>query len=129
MEMGKDTGLARAHTTIWAYDESNPDHKLILINAANPGFQSKLDTEKGSYAMTKIMDRLRDNGLSNNNDKFLCKITDETQTELHEVEKKQLITCTYNQTRYVKFVIKNDEKEEIPSGSPKRHIELQSREF
>ena len=109
-EIGKtaNINITRAKTVAWAYDESNPDHKLILINAANPGFQSKLDTERGSYAMTKIMDKLRDNVLNNNNGKFLYKITDEVQSELHDIEKKQLITCTYNQARYVKFVIRND---------------------
>ena len=54
------------------------------------------------------MDKLRDNLLNNNNGKYLYKITDETQKELHDVEKKQLITCTYNQARYVKFEV-NDE--------------------
>ena len=98
--------MRRESTVKWKFNESNPDNKLILINSANPGFQSKLDTETGSYALTTIINKLRES-LKNGNDKFLYKIMDETQQELHDKMKKQLITCTYNNhTRYVKFEIK-----------------------
>eukprot|EP01083_Nonionella_stella_P228042 808502_1 len=33
----------------WLHDEKNPDYRLITIQAANEGFQSKLDKVKGSY--------------------------------------------------------------------------------
>ena len=86
----------RADTVKWAYDENNPDYKLVIISAANPGFQSKVDTEKGSFMITKFTEKLRDNVVNAHNEKFLQEIIDEIQEELHDVMGTQLITSTCN---------------------------------
>ena len=46
----------------WAYNEHNPDYRLVVVHAANDGFQSKMDIEKGSYTITQFCKRLQSAG-------------------------------------------------------------------
>ena len=75
---------------IWARDEDNPDHRLVVINAANPGFQSKMRTDTGSYVITHFIDGLKDNIFKNKNKLFINDILSDIQHSLHK-EGKQLV--------------------------------------
>ncbi len=92
---------------IWVQNTNNPDFKLVEVNAANAGFQSKLHRIKGSCMITSFVenvnaDLLRNNGKSTH--KFLGEILDEIQNKLHCEEKKQLIVVQCNNnTRNIIF--------------------------
>ena len=97
---------------VWAYDEDNPDHKLIKINAANDGFQAKMSMSTGSYVITNFIDHLKDNIFKNKNKKSLNDVFTEIQNSLHN-QGKQLIEKTFfNETEYIKFHINNKRKED-----------------
>merc|ERR1712087_480196 len=36
---------------LWKHGEQNPDHRLAVLNAANEGFQSKMNCDVGSYVI------------------------------------------------------------------------------
>ena len=105
-EQGKNVGMidmGRATTVQWARDEKNPDYQLAVINAANEGFQSKLDTQRGSYVITEFTEKLRENMNDKNNKRFLFEIFEKIQSDLHD-KGKQLPENTFNNgTRYIKF--------------------------
>ena len=87
----------------WARDEKNPDYKLVVINAANDGFQSKMRSDSGSYVINRFVDNLRNNIFINNNEEFLNDILSEIQNSLHDAG-KQLITKMFNNdTDFIKF--------------------------
>ena len=88
------TDIARDGSLIWAYNENNPDYKLVIINAANDGFQSKMRIDTGSYVITQFTKRLEDN-IRTGNDKYFNEILDDIQEDLHE-KGKQLITKAFN---------------------------------
>ena len=99
--------IMRAGSLIWAYNEHNPDYKLVVINAANNGFQSKMRSDTGSYVITQFTQRLEDN-IDGNNDKYLNETLDEIQEDLHE-KGKQLITKTFNnKTEKIKFLARKE---------------------
>eukprot|EP01084_Bolivina_argentea_P020176 37537_1 len=89
---------------IWARDEVNPDFRLCLIHASNEGYQSKLNTQSGSYVVTQFIERINSNIDEDNNKKFLFQICNDIQSELHRIG-KQLPEYKFNNgTEYVKFV-------------------------
>eukprot|EP01084_Bolivina_argentea_P278897 476675_1 len=93
---------------IWSKGEKNPDHKLVVINAANTGFQSKLNTETGSYMLyefcKKTLEQLNNaDAKSRNSGKCIYEIFDEIQQDLEERGKQQIIATYNDKTRYVKF--------------------------
>ena len=106
---GKDTqpkAVLNAKDGDWYYKENNPDHKLAEIHASNSGFQAFMSSESGSYVISKLVAKIKSNYESTKkpNRKFLYQIMDEIQNELHDVARKQLPVCTYNNgTRYIKF--------------------------
>ena len=42
---------------IWTTHQKNPDFRLVEIHAANPGFQAKMHSEKGSYLLSEFTKR------------------------------------------------------------------------
>merc|ERR1712048_784502 len=89
----------------------NPDHLLATINAANPGFTSRLNSKIGSLLIYKMYSKYM-KALRYRSRRvawpmpFLHEVMDEIQTELQE-EGKQLPTATYNDdTRYLTFCVK-----------------------
>ena len=90
-----------------AYDEDNPDFRLVTIMAANEGFQSKMRSDTGSYVITHFIDGVRDNIYNNNNDKFLMDILEEIQEDLHNQGKQLMVKTFNNKTEYVKFGFNN----------------------
>ena len=104
---------------IWAKDEDNPDYKLVIINAANQGFQSKMNKTIGSYAIKQLTQRLAENIGNNNNKKFLNEILEDIQEELHNNGKQLIVKTFNNKTEYIKFRQHKNEKRK------KQDIEMQ----
>ena len=83
---------------VWAGNEDNPDYKLVVINAANQGFQSKINTVTGSYVITQLSQKVIEN-----NDRFLNEILDDIQEELHGNGKQLMVKTFNNKTEFIKF--------------------------
>ncbi len=88
---------------IWAQNEDNPDYKLVIINAANDGFQSKLNSIYGSYVITQFTRKLEENIKEKNNQKFLNEILEDVQEDLHQKGKQLMVKTFNNKTEYIKF--------------------------
>ena len=61
MESSKNTEIsdvARKESVTWFQNEDNPDFKLVIINAANEGFQTKMQQDAGSYVITELTSKL-----------------------------------------------------------------------
>ena len=69
----------------WAYNEHNPDYNLTLVNSSNTDFQSKLNTETGSYFLSGFIERIRRNDEKNccGKQQYLSEIFGSIQQELH----------------------------------------------
>eukprot|EP01083_Nonionella_stella_P194970 718616_1 len=92
----------------WTKDQKNPDHRLVEINAANRGFQSKLKRDEGSYMLSEFVQRTISN-LNKGQHEFVYKVFDEIQQELAVNKRKQQITTVYNdRTRYIKLMPNRD---------------------
>eukprot|EP01083_Nonionella_stella_P246836 856498_1 len=50
--------IKRQMSDLWLNGERNPDHKLVIINAANKAFQSKMRTDKGSYFVEAFVEAI-----------------------------------------------------------------------
>ena len=102
--------IAVAPSIHWNEHEDNPDYKLVIINAANEGFQSKMSMRKGSFFITQFTQRLADNICNKRNERFLNQILNDVQECLHN-EGKQLMTKAFNNgTENIKFVKKGSSK-------------------
>ena len=95
--------ITRDSSLIWAENEDNPDYKLVTINAANEGFQSKMGRNVGSYFLTQFTQKLGENIGNNNNKRFLNEILDDIQEELHNDGKQLMVKTFNNKTEYIKF--------------------------
>eukprot|EP01084_Bolivina_argentea_P090370 162866_1 len=106
-EMGKSfvSDDIDAPDTIWTYGTRNPDHKLVIIHASNPGFVSKLDSRFGSYMLHGFVNKtLQDlNDEKRKNTKYLYEIFDEIQQELANKGKQQIVTTYNDLTRFIKL--------------------------
>ena len=89
-------------TIIWGRDEDNPDHLLVIINAANEGFQSMMSTTTGSYVIQQFCDRLKDS-IDRKRKIWLNKIFFKIQDNLEKGGKQLLEKTFYNQTEYIVF--------------------------
>ena len=97
--------------SLWHLEEHNPDHKLVTIFAANPGFQATMSSEQGSYLIQEFVDRMIINYFEDGNKLVFGEIMDKIESNLHDVRKKQLIKQVYhNQTRYIKFIKNTQER-------------------
>eukprot|EP01084_Bolivina_argentea_P142655 250599_1 len=86
----------------WMKGEHNPDYRLAVIEAANPGFQSKLNTKIGSYVIYLFYKKMLEN-LTNNERKYIHKIFDSIQDELHKRGKQHPTYIWNDDTRYIRF--------------------------
>ena len=109
--LGKNVRSLSTNGNSWYQGEHNPDHKLVMIHAANPGFQAKLSVEEGSYLIKQFVDRTIQN-LENNDNKLLGEIIDEIEKDLHNQKRKQLIAPHYqNGTRMINLMPRENAKE------------------
>ena len=97
--------ISREESVIWFQNEDNPDFKLVTINAANEGFQSKMRIDTGSYVVTEFISKLYENIYHNKNRQFLHEILDEVQEELHRKGKQLMVKTFNNKTEYIKFAM------------------------
>ena len=93
------------------------DFKLVVINAANDGFQSKMNTATGSYVITRFVKKIRKNVFEGHNKRFLHEILDDIQENLHDLGKQLMVKTYNNKTEWIKFV-KNER------GKPKTTLSL-----
>ena len=76
----------------------NPDFLLAEIHAANPGFESLIHEEKGSFMLSLFVEKVMGD-INNNRSRFIYKIFDEIQDAL---ESRQQLRCIYsNDARYI----------------------------
>eukprot|EP01084_Bolivina_argentea_P246495 412518_1 len=94
---------------IWAHNSKNPDFRLVQINAANPGFQSRLNIQVGSYMLYSFMQKQLDN-LNKNNEKYIHELFDEIQTELEQDGKQHIVAIYNDHTRYIRLKKNNKQK-------------------
>ena len=112
LDLGKNTEVAdieEEQSILWFRDEDNPDYKLVTINAANEGFQSKMRSDTGSYVITALISKLYDNIYHNKNRQFLNEILDEIQEDLHARGKQLMVKTFNNKTEYIKFGVRSNE--------------------
>eukprot|EP01084_Bolivina_argentea_P104106 186439_1 len=92
---------------IWEHGTKNPDHKLAIVHAANYGFQSKLNSDIGSYMLYEFSSKTLDDILNKDNrskdKKYIYEVFDEIQQELAERGKQQIVTSYSDKTRFIKF--------------------------
>eukprot|EP01084_Bolivina_argentea_P160262 279099_1 len=86
----------------WANNEDNPDFRLATIMAANPGYQSKLRSDYGSYVINGFYEKEVDN-FKQKKRKFIHEIFDDIQTELHNKGKQHPVYVWNDGTRYIQF--------------------------
>eukprot|EP01083_Nonionella_stella_P253662 872603_1 len=91
---------------LWQGNEDNPDFQLVQVDAANRGFQSKLNVSKGSYLITRFIDKSLEEKKENGK-QFLYEIMDEIQQKLHQDGTQQIMTQYQNKTRYIRFKANN----------------------
>eukprot|EP01084_Bolivina_argentea_P051231 94230_1 len=101
-----DIKLDNQVSSIWHSDQQNPDYKLSLISAANEGFMAKINSIDGSYLIYEFVKRMIANIEQNN--LFFGDIIDMIQEDLHNDGKQQITATFNNNTRYLKFVKRND---------------------
>merc|ERR1712228_728362 len=92
----------------WNQTEQNPDYRLMTIKASNYGFQSKMNSETGSYCISALYQMIKWNVVSKNNHYFLGELCNKIQTKLHEQCQLPVITSN-NGTEYVKFKVNGSE--------------------
>merc|ERR1711920_771091 len=94
----KDNDIDTDSIIPWAANEKNPDYNLVVINAANKDFVSKMSIETGSYMITEFVSKMvenhRNGGIWRNKD-FLGEIMTKIQTKLHR-KGIQLPEAKYN---------------------------------
>eukprot|EP01084_Bolivina_argentea_P022352 41531_1 len=105
-----DIQIEQANNILWCADQKNPDYKLALINAANEGFQALMNSVNGSYLIYEFVKNVIEN-IGINNNLFLGDLIDSIQEDLHNRGKQQITFSFNNQTRYLKFINKNDNQQ------------------
>eukprot|EP01084_Bolivina_argentea_P116320 206699_1 len=93
----------------WADGEKGPDYRLATVQAANPGFQSRLRTDIGSYAIYEFYKKTMQN-LMDKERRFIHEIFDDIQTELHNRGKQHPISTWNDNTRYIRFKCNNNKQ-------------------
>merc|ERR1712228_601549 len=87
----------------WKKDQSNPDHLLGRVNAANDGFVSNLNSRKGSWVIYKMYSKYMDALKLRGRTPYIHTVFDAIQTEL-QLDGMQLPECTWNDgIRYLTF--------------------------
>eukprot|EP01083_Nonionella_stella_P145885 458123_1 len=106
----------------WLENEMSLDFRLVTIYAANEGFQSILNSKKGSYAIMKFIQKMNENQ-QNGNKKWLFEICDEIQSELHSHGKQHTVSKFNDGMRYLKFKRNSNNNEKRTDGGNSK-IEL-----
>eukprot|EP01083_Nonionella_stella_P310344 1102283_1 len=106
----------------WLENEMSLDFRLVTIYAANEGFQSILNSKKGSYAIMKFIHKMAKN-VENGNKKWLFEICDEIQSELHSHGKQHTVSKFNDGMRYLKFKRNSNNNEKMTDGGNSK-IEL-----
>ena len=102
-EMSKKISLNDINAvTPWIEGENNPDYRLALLEAANPGFQSKLRSDVGSYVIHSFYEKTL-KSVKKNKRLFLHQIFDKVQDELHTLGKQHPVYTWNDGTRYIRF--------------------------
>merc|ERR1712228_1122852 len=97
----------------WKGDQSNPDHLLGRVNAANDGFVSNLNRSKGSWVIYKMYSKYMDALKSRGRVPYIHAVFDAIQSEL-QLEGRQLPECVWNDNiRYLTFGRRTKRKQEI----------------
>eukprot|EP01084_Bolivina_argentea_P087850 158628_1 len=91
----------------WMVGEDNPDFNLAVIEAANPGFQSKLRNDIGSYLIYFFYKKMLDI-LQQNKRKYIYQTFDEIQDHLHKKGKQHPTYIWNDNTRYIRFKKNNN---------------------
>jgi len=110
----------------WPQNESNPDHNLVVIHAANRGFQSHGKRGFGSYLIYFLMKSLT---ISLNQKcrrqccgpRYLMEIINEIQGILEDNEKQLVVPFYLNGTEHIAFRPKS-----LVSLAPKQNVILHS---
>eukprot|EP01084_Bolivina_argentea_P077608 140819_1 len=98
----KEQETTDINPVIWDINESNPDYRLAICNATNPGFESKMTVKNGSYFIKGFCEQLIYN-LKNGNEKFIHEIFDDIQTDLHARGTQLPVSEWNNHTKYIRF--------------------------
>eukprot|EP01084_Bolivina_argentea_P041049 75746_1 len=110
-----DIPIEQDDDEIWKRDQVNPDYKLILISAANEGFQAKMNSIDGSYLIYELMKASILN-IEAKTDLFFGEIVDKVQEDLHSSGKQQITKTYNNHTRYLKFVSNQKMNEQLETS-------------
>ena len=86
----------------WLVGESNPDYMLARVEAANLGFQSKLNKEFGSYVIYAFYVKSMEN-VKRKQPQFIEEMFYEIQDELHSLGKQNPEYIWNNNTKYIMF--------------------------
>eukprot|EP01083_Nonionella_stella_P219633 786576_1 len=100
----KESDIERGDV-VWGVNTRSVDYRLVTINAANPGYQSKLNIKIGSYMICGFIDRMcQDLGANNGeNARFIAEIMDEVQQELEQKGKQHIVATYRDFTRFIRF--------------------------
>lgn len=100
-------------STDWTEHSKNPDYKLAVVHGANPGFQCKFNSIKGSYLLYEFAKRVIENETVRFKDKkTLGEIFQDIQDYLHDEGKQQIMKMFNTGTQYIKFKAKKFDIEE-----------------
>ena len=100
VESGKNTVLESVqNVNDWTSSTKNPDYNLVLILAANSGYQAKMrEDEVGSYLSYLFMQRVQRN-IVDHGGKGLAAIMEDIQNALHDHGRQQTVNIFNNNTR------------------------------
>ena len=84
----------------WAKGSRNPDNLLAEIHAANPGFESLMHKNKGSFMLRYFVEKVLQD-IRSNKSRFIYQIFDEIQDLLKK--RQQIKFLYYSDTRYIKL--------------------------
>merc|ERR1711971_364554 len=116
-EVVKGIGLADiASADDWSSKNAkNPDFNLVLIQAANVGFQAKMSAVSGSYLISEFT-RNMTQSVVKKDEKTLASVAEDVQNALHERGKQQTINIFNSGTRSLRLCA----KKRMPKRKAKR---------
>merc|ERR1712154_113444 len=88
----------------WTTDTKNPDYNLVVVHAANQGYQAKINASTGSYLIHEWTQRMTRN-IENEEGKTLATIFEEIQDTLHDKGKQQTVNIFNNRTGRLQFKV------------------------
>ena len=110
--------------TVWSASDVNPDYKLAVIHGANPGFECRFNTIKGSYLLYEFTQSVRENFVNNECKKSLGEIFQEIQDDLHNRGKQLPCNVFNNNTQFLKLRKKMGKSLEVKEDPEETHVHL-----